>query len=333
MSAISDLTPHMADYAGDFADSGNINWLPYVMYFHPFGYRSDTVSTDTSGFRYTEARDRRYSVADLGGVDAVRVIAGSSTVFGIGASRDRHTLAARLTENDPRPEAWVNFGGRSFNSTQELVLFTLNKHRLPKVEEIVLLSGFNDLGLARLPARMRGEHGAFFMCRDFFDAMSRKKPSTFTSWLRGRGEREEDEPPPSMAEQIDYAAGLTLRHLDVWRALAADMGATLTYVLQPLANWVRATGSREEEALFAELEQRGSFTQTYGDILAADTHRTYAQRLRAGAEGMGVRFVDLAPVIAAEAAPDRWLFVDRIHFTDDGHDFVAKLMLRTLTGG
>ena len=36
--------------------------------------------------------------------------------------------------------------------------------------EIVLLSGFNNLGLARLPASVRGEHGAFFNCNQFFQA-------------------------------------------------------------------------------------------------------------------------------------------------------------------
>lgn len=335
MSAIQELTPHMLDYAGEFADSGKVNWLPYLMYFHPFSYDSNTVTTDIHGFRYSEASGRRYSVADLGSAGGVRLIAGSSTVFGIGASADRHTLASRMTENDTRAQPWVNFGGRSFNSTQELLLFTLNRHRLPKVEEIVLFSGFNDLGLARLPARMRMENGAFFMCRDFFDAMAKTGPakpraSAFSSWLRGDSDEGEDDDVPTMAEQIEYASNLTLRHLDVWRALAADCGARLTFVLQPLANWVRAKGSPEEERLFAELELRGSFIENYGDILAAENYQKYSDTLRDGAEKMGVRFIDFTPLLAKAAAPDRWLFVDRIHFTDDGHDFVSKLLLNNL---
>ena len=31
--------------------------------------------------------------------------------------------------------------------------------------------------------------------------------------------------------------------------------------------------------------------------------------------------------IAEALKPDQWLFVDRIHFTDQGHDFVSKLIL------
>lgn len=63
-----------------------------LMYFNPFGFSSPVVNTDASGFRYTEARNRSYSVSDLKGESRVRVLAGNLTVFGIGASLHRHLL-------------------------------------------------------------------------------------------------------------------------------------------------------------------------------------------------------------------------------------------------
>jgi hypothetical protein len=328
-SAIAELTPHMVNYRDAFSDTGSINWLPYLMFFHPFNHSSETVCTDSLGFRYSEALGRRYSVDDGDRRLPARLLAGSSTVFGIGASADRHTLSSRLTENDERPEPWINFGGRSYNSTQELILFTLYRHLLPPIREIVLFSGFNNLGLAQLPQQIRGENGAFFLCRNFFDALSLERPSRFGSWFRREkpflsGHRS------NLTEQIAYAANLTVRHLAVWRALALDMGATLTFVLQPLANWVRPVGCREETRLFAELEKLGAFADTYGDILTPKCHSAYAAIIRDGAEALGVRFVDLSPLLADRADAQQWLFVDRIHFTDDGHDFVARVLLETL---
>ena len=44
MNAINKLTPHMQAYSEEFADNGNINWLPYLMYFHPFGFSSPVVN-------------------------------------------------------------------------------------------------------------------------------------------------------------------------------------------------------------------------------------------------------------------------------------------------
>jgi lysophospholipase L1-like esterase len=35
-------------------------------------------------------------------------------------------------------------------------------------------------------------------------------------------------------------------------------------------------------------------------------------------------------VLADAIGPEDWLFVDRIHFTDDGYDLVARLLADTL---
>ncbi|HTZ44071.1 MAG TPA: SGNH/GDSL hydrolase family protein [Jatrophihabitans sp.] len=324
----------MQGYQAKFTDAGEVRWLPYLMYFHPAGHRSEVVNTDGSGFRYSVAHGRRYSAADRAGIESVRVLAGSSTVFGIGASTDAWTLPSRLTEHDPRGEPWLNFGGRSFNSTQEMLLLTMYRHLLPKVEEIVLFSGFNNLGLARLPESVRGEHGAFFNCNAFFDAFGPDgDPGRRRRSVRqrlGRAAASGAEPVPSLDAQLGYASELTLRHLAIWQALAVDLGARLTFVLQPLAGWVRPVGSPEEEELFAELDELGRFSEVYGDILTTAVNTDYAAAIEAGAKQLGVDFVNLSPVLADRLAPDQWLFVDRIHFTDAGHDFVARLLLDLL---
>lgn len=330
MTARMTLTPQMAEYEQKFTDGGEVRWLPYLMYFHPANHRSPVVNTDSLGFRYSEALGVEYSAADCDKSGSVRLLAGSSTVFGIGASSDSCTLSSRLSANDPRGQRWLNFGGRSFNSTQELMLFTLNRHLLPKVDEIVLFSGFNNLGLARQPKEYRGEHGAFFNCHQFFNAFAPEQP-THSSWsltnLFGKTQEPEPPAPPSMGEQIDYAANLTLQQLDIWRALAKDMGAKLTFILQPLAGWIRAKGCSEEEQLFAELDQAGNFTEVYGDILQTRVREAYAAQLREGAHKMGVHFVDITPLMTEALGPNDWQFVDRIHFTDKGNDLVSKLIL------
>nr|WP_231508934.1 SGNH/GDSL hydrolase family protein [Pseudomonas viridiflava] len=325
------LTPQMAEYEQKFTDGGDVRWIPYLMYFHPSDHHSPVVNTDKIGFRYSVSQGTRYSVANAREHgEAVRLLAGSSTVFGIGASTDSCTLSSCLTKNDSRNERWINFGGRSFNSTQELLLLVLNRHYLPKVDEIVLFSGFNNLGLARQPKEHVGEYGAFFNCNQFFDALTPKR-STSSSWgltnLFGNGREAETVTPPSMQEQIDYAADLTLQHLEIWRALAKDLGAKLTFILQPLAGWVRQTGCRQEEELFAELDQLGKFTEVYGDILQTAVRESYAHRLEKGARAMGVGFVDITPLLAESLGPQDWQFVDRIHFTDAGNDLVSKIIL------
>lgn len=328
MSIRNELAPHLLGYEEKFTSKGEIRWLPHLLYFHPQSHRSEVVNTDSVGFRYATDGDRSLSVADHGAADSVRLLAGSSTVFGIGASSDAWTLPSRMNVHDERDQPWLNFGGRSFNSTQELLLFTLYRHLLPKVDEIVLFSGFNNLSLARMPQIRDEDHGTFFQYNMYNKMFEQQKESKRSLWRR------KEEPPapvpPSIGEQIAYAADLTLRHLSAWKALASTWDAKITYILQPLSGWVRDAGSREEELIFDELERLGGFAAMYGDILSRDVNIEYAAVLEQGAKDLGVNFVNFSPIMTASAEADQWLFIDRIHLTDNGHDFVAHKILENI---
>ena len=324
----------MLAYDDYFSDNGVIRWLPYVMYFQPPDHRSSVVNTDSRGFRFSTRGDEAISVDDAEQRGTVNIVAGSSTVFGIGASSDAATLPSRLNFHRPAwSDPWINMGGRSHNSAQELILHVLLRHHFPKVGRIVLLSGFNDLGLARLPAPLRFESGGFFSSTTFFDRLDgplaaghrfRHRPRPEGPRIRGPTDEEQ---PFDVDQQLHYAADLVLRHLDVWRALTQDAGIELTYVLQPLAGWVRERACREEEVLFAHLDRRGRFGEMYGDILGSDVGQAYADLLRDGCQRMGVGFTDLTPLVTAALEPTDWMFVDRIHFTDFGYDLAARLLL------
>ncbi|MER7171967.1 GDSL-type esterase/lipase family protein [Streptomyces mesophilus] len=341
MSHRASLTPQMQQYAEKFDDRGDIRWMPYLMYFHAAGHRSDVVNTDRLGFRLSEGPGGQK--ASVGGPlpdGPVRLLAGSSTAFGIGASTDGDTLSSYLWKRHAPSLPWLNFGGRSHNSTQELLLFTLYRHLLPQVDEIVLFSGFNNLGLSRLPASVRGDSGAFFNCNDFYGQMEElrarnRKASVGRGLFGGRrkgaaGPAVEDTRVPELAEQIGLATDLTLRHLDSWKLLAEGMGAKLSFVLQPLATWVREEPAPQEKLIFAELDGISNFGEVYGDISSMSARETYSKELQAGCERLGVRYLDINPVIADVIGNDDWLFVDRIHFTDEGHDLVAGLLAKEL---
>ncbi len=51
-----------------------------------------------------------------------------------------------------------------------------------------------------------------------------------------------------------------------------------------------------------------------------------ADRLRRGCKQIKVPFLDFNSVLANAVDPRDWLFVDRIHFNDEGHDLVARLL-------
>lgn len=326
------LTPHMTHYNEKLYEDGTFRWLPYLMYFHPADYRSEVVNTDSIGFRLTEGKDEQASPGGRLPKDPVKLVVGSSSVFGVGATNDSATLSSRLWSRYAPRRPWLNFGGRSHNSTQELLLFTLYRHLLPPVEEIVIYSGFNNLGLSKLPSAVQGDHGAFYLCNDYFEKIGelRKRTKKSGGAFRRAAAADADPPVPAISDQITHAADLTLRHLDTWRVLAGALGARLSFVLQPLAPWVRDRPAPQEAVLFRELDELFSFTRMHGDVTAPEVGRRYAAALREGCARQGVTFLDMNPVLADAIAPDDWVFVDRCHCTDAGYDTVARLLAEQL---
>ncbi|MEE1754117.1 Inducer of phenazine A [Streptomyces sp. SP18CS02] len=326
------LTPQMLRY-DDFDDRAETRYLPYLMYFHRAGYRSETINTDRLGFRISHGADEKASVLNQP-KGPVRLLAGSSTPFGIGATSDAATMASRLWSQYAPSVPWLNFAGRSHNSMQELLLFMMHRELLPEVEEIIVFSGLNDLALARLPESQRGEHGGFFNCGEYFDQMeelrARNRKTKLGFGRRSAAVKSENHVVPPLKDRIEYAVDLTSRHLASLQLLAAPTGARITYVLQPLATWVRETGSTEEKAIFGELDEVSNFWELYGDIATIETGRRYADALRVACEAQDVRFLDISPVVADAVTSSDWLYVDRAHFTDHGTEIVSGLLADSL---
>ncbi|WP_308377426.1 SGNH/GDSL hydrolase family protein [Streptomyces sp. ISL-99] len=291
------LAPQMEHYTFVLEDQ------PYLGFFQYGNEHTPVYSTDEHGFRVT--RGPGYATATVSGErppGPVRLLAGSSATFGVGATGDAATVPSRLwTRHAPRLP-WLNFSGQSHNSAQELMLLTLFQHHLPEVADIVLFSGVNNLVLSRLPAERQGRHGAFFECGAAPDTV------------------------PTPDERIDRAAGLTVRHLSTWKLLATAMGARLTFVLQPLAPWVREEPTPEEKLLFDELDDVSNFRRLHNDISTMEVGRKYAEVIGAGCAGRDVPFLDMNAALAEATTPDEWLFIDRVHCTDLGYDTVARLL-------
>lgn len=331
----AELTPQMLEY-DDFDDRGETRWLPFLMYFHRTNYRSAVINTDHRGFRYSHGRDERASAGEPVRHGPVRLLVGSSTTFGIGATTDAATMASRLWSEHAPSAPWLNFAGRSFSSTQEVLLFLLYRHLLPEVEEIVFFSGLNDLATSRLPAWQRGDHGAFFNCGEYFEQMEKLRAGHRKA-QSGRVRRGNRRPAPGedentavlpLPERIANAVELTARHLESWRLLAP--GARISYVLQPLATWIREQPAAEERLLFDELDAISNFWQLYGDIATEEAGRAYSATMRTACEKQEVRFVDISPALAGVAGARDWLFVDRAHFTDRGADLAARILAESL---
>jgi len=335
-----ELTPQMRDYDA-MKDPAERNYVPYLMYFHRTDFTSPSVNTDRSGFRISVGPDgATASAAGRLPPGPVRILAGGSTALGVGASADANTLASLLWSRYAPATTWLNFGSYCFNPTQEALLFTLYRHLLGSIEEIVLVSGINAVMVARFPAWQQGDSGAFFFCGEYFAMMQElRERSRGTGKLFGRRGRRNapaiatlDDLRHDVDTVIGSAAELTLRQLDIWQRMAGP-DTRISYVLQPMTRWMDRTPAAAEQELFDE-NDRGSdlgvWEEAYAEIATKEFGQAYAAALRTGCDKQGVRFLDLNPAVGAATGSQDWMFVDRVHYTDVGHDIVARMMAEAL---
>lgn len=336
------LTPQMLVY-DDFDDRAETRWLPYLMYYHRANYSSDVINTDRLGFRISHGAKEVGSVGGNMPDGPVRLLAGASSALGIGATSDKATLPSLLWSRYSPQRPWLNFSGRSYNTLQELMLYIIHRHLLPQVEEIVIFSGFNNLALAQLPDSLQMDVGAFFFCGDFIEQMDKLKDRLRQEkaglWRSAdkktdKGPAPAEAPVPDAQLLISRAVTLAGRHLEMWQQLAGTQGARISYVLQPLSPWWREEPAPPENLLFTELDRiskYGTFEKLYGKISTMEVAALYSKALESACAKLGVTFVDLNPVMAQECKPEDWLYVDRAHFTDAGHDLVARLIAEQLS--
>ncbi|GAA0707189.1 Inducer of phenazine A [Dactylosporangium roseum] len=334
------LTPHMRQYE-DFA-TGAIRWLPYLMFFNRPDYRSAVVNTDSGGFRISHGPAGAVSLYGSMPDGEVSLVLGASPAFGFGASSDERTLCSQLSQK-PSSVPWLNLAAPGFNSTQEMVLFMLHRHQLPRVRDVVVLSGLNNLVVAGLPAA-GSDYGQFFFSGEFFrqlgvPGMGQRYEQP--RWALGRIAQavrrigSPDEPdgaaPPDPAQRIEIAVRNTVRDLDRCREVAAHAGARLHFVLQPTAAWTGKTYTREERLLIEEnTAERPGMWDLFNPVLTRPVHREYAGRLAAACAERSLPFLDLNAALGSADVADEWLFVDQAHLNDEGNAAAARIIATEL---
>lgn len=324
------IVPQMRDY-----DELGMNqeWVPHLMYFHPRDVALKSVTTNEFGFRNTTG-------AKPGAPTALLV--GGSSVFGIGATSDATTIPSLL--NATTKYNWLNFGGRAFNSTQEVILMHLSNSK--KIDgPIVVMSGANNLTRSLMSGSFSKMFGAFFHQGLFESQMrsaavgNRALARQLRAGLRERfgvGKKQRAQTASQTVQHAtttkaeSYTAMLTVfeRDCEYFQMLAKHHATTASFVLQPFAPWVQKSLTTQEIELFKLLDQEAEgFSRVLSEL--AERKQKYTQDLQTICNKIGLKFVDLNT--ASELQKPDWLFVDRVHLTDAGYATVAKLLMRDLS--
>ncbi len=354
------LAPQMREY-----DKIDPKWIPYIMYFHAPSHTSKVLNTDSRGFRVSYKNGVRISEFNTSGNLPVGLIIGGSTAFGVGATNDSQTISSILsTLTDYN---WYNFGGRAFNSTQELILFMLHHQKIQNLKKVIILSGINDLIIYYLSRTYSDDYGSLFFWSKYdqilnaspVPSLKRKMFKLVFSTIMGNSidyERinrrdawrllfnhrsdikidslttEAERPVPIQNHGMEKESIFKVLNRDMtnWHLFANALNIDVHYVLQPLATWISKKYSREEEILFAELDNDPNNTWCkLSSNFNNELYLWFANGLRKLCEWHRLTFFDMNAGISDINDLDyKWLCLDRIHLNDEGNRVVADIIIR-----
>ena len=343
MSRRYDICPQMEVY-----DRIGIDWQPYVMFSSTPHHQSDVVNTDRFGLRNTIFNGKVLTIDCVKNYQSCSIVIGGSTVFGIGSTSDHFTIPSILSDYARTP--CINLGGRAYNSTQELTIFTRYATQFPKIDNVLILSGLNNLYLSMFDESI---HPSFFFSKVFNESMkhgtltlqrkilkyilnpiygstldyNKMTVSDLRDALFKFGQKKISR--TTFAKKIDIPRAIKAVREDlyIWQRLSESMHFNVHYILQPVPSWAQKKLSTEEVQLFDFLDHQ---TNALGDqkiLSSSETYTEYRASLECVCKDLKINFSDANHWIGQT---NDWLFVDRAHLTDNGNLLTAKSLSNLL---
>lgn len=317
---------YMVEYSKAFTDGSKIFFEPYVMYTNPKNYRSSVVNTDKYGLRWCNSIVGESCNEAIENEKSYDVFLGSSTVFGFGSSCDNRTLPGFYSQSTGVPT--INLGGRSYNTTQELMSFIQFQSRTnSKPRRLISFTGFNDLALSNLT--LSDNNQAYFMQNIFNEQISRSswfKKSIFSLNEKVNAHNY------AMEERLSIAIDAVKIYIDFLSSYCDKFNIEYVFCLQPLFNWVEKKPTKDESLVFSRMEELGSFEKIFGELTNLEVYQAYEVAIREYCQLSNVKFISITELLRNECATEseESLFVNRINLTDSGNKLVSDLILKNI---
>ena len=330
---------------------------PYVMFVNFPNYKSEHVNTDNLGFRKSFSREgKSIDTMNVKNEKICNVLIGGSTAFGMGASSDKKTISSFLSQSSTFCH---NFGVRAATSQQEFLIFQNFRRLLPKIKNVFILTGVNDLALAAeekslfypefgglYAEDMRfhqfwaqylsfdarkwqiGKNKFFlaidYLCNNF--SLFRYIFSFLSSLIPSSStfKRNKKFSNISFEEKIQNLKKLISNDISSWKAFSDKYQFKTIYILQPGIKWVDKKLTKKE--IFIYENQRVHLGETYYDkFMNKEIYLNHKNFLEQQCLKNNIDFIDSNKIFKSFPENED-LFSDLCHLTDQGNKYLADYL-------
>lgn len=234
----------------------NTRFIPFAILAGPQNLQSETVNTDSNGFRHSIFDKMIYTVENIKEYAEVSIFLGGSTTFGVGASCDAMTVVSQYANMSGG--ACLNLGVRGAVSIQELLHLFKTLPQANAVKRIIIFSGVNDLYVnfsqeivSEFDARFEevgSQHLAYTPLRYLVVKILAKLYGVNLSELLPLGKRELflylfsnriEERLLSDCDRLEKIKQLQRRNFIIYSALQKQLNCKVIFALQPFFPWTK----------------------------------------------------------------------------------------------
>lgn len=311
----------------EFYDKISCEYKPFVMFFNVPNFKSKIVNTDNLGFRLNYYNNEIKSVSSFYNKPRISIVIGGSLVFGFGSSSDQNTISSNLSFKTNR--IFVNFGATAFNSTQEILLFMNFFQKFSIIEEVIIISGANDLYLNLI--NNEDDWGNFFFKKKYekiFDKHNNQNNLILKlkkSYYKILNKKVNHKP---LKINFEKLKNNYIQNFSLWSSISKSFNFKIHYFLQPMANWINKKLTDDEINLFNILDNSDDFAHlTLKETSKYENYTEFSKLLKNVTDLYNINFTDLNEQFNKIENLNNSIFVDRVHMNDRGYEEISKIIL------
>ena len=353
-----ELKPGLFEY-------GNMGheFRPFVQFTNEDNYRTKIVNTDRLGFRKTFFKNKLLGIDDLKkNSSSQNIIIGGSTAFGMGSTSDKTTISSFLNSQG---SLWFSLGVRGAVGRQELITLLSVKNFFPKIKNIIILSGINDLAMCAGSnsmyyndfGGMMGSptdrfYSGFLQSSAFSNSnltLGRAKLFHFIFYLSNKSKffkfllvnlfskfrasklqikTKKISTSLNFKKKLANLKKITENDFQTWSAIANQFNINLVYILQPGITWTKKKPTNYEEKIIAYEKIRIKKYSNH-DFSKKNVYLDFKNFLKTICSKNSIKFYDGNELIL-KAKKNQDFFIDFAHLSDYGNSFIAKTIMNII---
>ncbi|MDC0426574.1 hypothetical protein OAM08_01120 [Pelagibacteraceae bacterium] len=333
---------------------------PYLMHANTTNYRSKVVNTDRLGFRNIYYKEKLLGIDQLKkNSKNINLLIGTSAAFGMGSNSDKTTIQSFLSSSG---ELCFSLGIRGGNSQQELLSFLKFKNFFPKIKNIIIFSGLNDI---QQSAQKNSFHykdygGLSGAETHIFNSLLQVNSFSKEKWVLGKTnlffiinylsnrfsifrfflrifsffrmsklqKKTHNDSILNFKEKNNDIKKIIANDLHTWSLIQNQMQIRIIYLFQPTITWTsRKPTDYEKQIIKFEKKRINEYFQK--DFTSRKVYLDTKNFLKKECKKNSIDFYDANKLIL-NSDKKRDFFIDFVHLSNYGNEYIASVIDKIL---